>query len=362
MRSLTRNIGKSIYIPNLDADNGNIRRVLIIRPNNRLGNLLLITPLVQEISSLFPNVKIDLFTRGTLAQVIFQNYDNVARVIELPKKPFKHLINYAAGWLSLRKYRYDLVVNVVRNSSSGRLSTQFTRSRFKIFGDVDEGMAVQYQDSAHVAKYPVYNLHKYLTLAGYDVTSTAIPTLDLKLTGNEIKRGEDLLLELTHNYKRTICLFTYATGNKRYSKEWWEAFYSILKEDFPDDNIIEVLPAENVSQLSFKIPSFYSTDIRELGALIANTDVFIGADSGIMHLASAVQTPTVGLFSVTDPHTFGPYGSGSVFIDTNKVPHKAISDAVRSILETEGITPTYRTRTRSCIERKQTEQNHCAGS
>jgi ADP-heptose:LPS heptosyltransferase len=37
---------------------------------------------------------------------------------------------------------------------------------------------------------------------------------------------------------------------------------------------------------------FYSKDIREIGAVIANTEIFIGADSGIMHLASASLTPT----------------------------------------------------------------------
>jgi ADP-heptose:LPS heptosyltransferase len=41
---------------------------------------------------------------------------------------------------------------------------------------------------------------------------------------------------------------------------------------------------ENVSQIAFKSPTFYSKDIREIGAVIANTEIFIGADSGIMHL------------------------------------------------------------------------------
>jgi hypothetical protein len=38
---------------------------------------------------------------------------------------------------------------------------------------------------------------------------------------------------------------------------------------------------ENVSQIAFK-PTFYSKDIREIGAVIANTEIFIGADSGII--------------------------------------------------------------------------------
>jgi len=350
MRGLTHNIGKANVVPKIDEnDHLQINRVLIVRPNNRLGNLLLITPLVQEIAANFPNARIDLFTRGGLGTVIFQNYHNVDRIIQLPKKPFEHLLDYAAGWLAIKRHRYDLVVNVVKHSSSGRLSTQFARSGFKIFGDIDETITSKYDDHRHVAKYPVYNLRKYLSLAGLKPINRPVPVLDIRLSVEEINHGHDVLLDLVHNRKRTLCLFTYATGDKCYPPEWWEPFYDKLREQFPDDNIIEVLPAENVSQLSFKIPSFYSTDIREVASLIANTDVFIGADSGIMHLSSSVQTPTVGLFKVTDPATFGPYGSGSIAINTNETPLDSILETVDEILNTKRLSSTYRTRTRKCL-------------
>ena len=46
-------------------------------------------------------------------------------------------------------------------------------------------------------------------------------------------------------------------------------------------------------------------------------DRFIGADSGIMHLASASQTPTVGLFSITNTNKYEPYNENSFSVDTN---------------------------------------------
>ncbi|RZJ31464.1 MAG: hypothetical protein EOO48_02045, partial [Flavobacterium sp.] len=61
------------------------------------------------------------------------------------------------------------------------------------------------------------------------------------------------------------------------------------------------------------------TNIREIGAVIANTEAFIGADSGIMHLASAVKTPTIGLFSVTDETKYKPYNEKSAAVNTNKL-------------------------------------------
>jgi hypothetical protein len=72
------------------------------------------------------------------------------------------------------------------------------------------------------------------------------------------------------------------------------SLYDRLKAEYSNYNIIEVLPVENVSQIGFKAPTFYSKDVREIGALMANTEVFIGGDSGIMHLASASKVS--GLF------------------------------------------------------------------
>ena len=39
-----------------------------------------------------------------------------------------------------------------------------------------------------------------------------------------------------------------------------------------------------------------------------NLHLFIGADSGLMHLASASNTQTIGLFNITEPEFYGVYG------------------------------------------------------
>ena len=110
-------------------------------------------------------------------------------------------------------------------------------------------------------------------------------------------------------------------------------FIERLQTEFPHLNIIEVLPVQNVSKLSFKAPTFYSKDVREIASLIANTDVFIGADSGIMHLASSSQTPTVGLFSVTDQSLYEPYNDSSVAINTNVIDTDECIRIIRDIID-----------------------------
>lgn len=334
MRSLTKNIGKSKR--NLDillVDKAEIKRVLICRPNARLGNLLLVTPLVQEVSEMFPNCKIDLFVKGPLAPIIYENYDTVYKTIHLPKKPFKNLLEYIKVWISIRRQPYDMAINVDQNSSSGRLAIIFSRAKYKFYGDLSDQHQQTKSDYDHIAKYPVYNFRNYLTKLGLAKSNKIIAPLDLKLSSSEFEEGKRILDKVTGNsLRRTICLFTYATGTKCLAEVWWEDFYKALKKEYPDYNIIEVLPIENVSQIAFQAPTFYSKDIREIGSLIANTDVFIGADSGMMHLASSVQTPTVGLFSVSELKKYEPYDNCSIGVNVLKYSKKDYFKVLNKIL------------------------------
>ena len=47
--------------------------------------------------------------------------------------------------------------------------------------------------------------------------------------------------------------------------------------------------------------------MRETAALIEKMNIFITNDTGPMHIAFALKTPTVALFSPTDPGICGPY-------------------------------------------------------
>ncbi len=51
------------------------------------------------------------------------------------------------------------------------------------------------------------------------------------------------------------------------------------------------------------------TDINQLAALFEGALVVLGPDSGPLHLAAAVQTPTVALFGAADPVEFGQWGA-----------------------------------------------------
>jgi heptosyltransferase-3 len=50
-------------------------------------------------------------------------------------------------------------------------------------------------------------------------------------------------------------------------------------------------------------------DLYELGCWLSTARVYVGNDSGISHLAAAVGTPVVAIFTCTDPHIWAPRGA-----------------------------------------------------
>lgn len=312
-------------------------KILISRPNSRLGNLLMVTPLVQEIEQILPNAKVDIFCRGGVGFPIFENFKNVNKLIVLPSKPFKELSKYLKVWNKLRKENYDLVLNVISNSSSGRLSVELSKAPLKDFGDEIESLKQKYPDYVHMAQKPVYNFRHLLEKWGYLVEEKSIPTLSFNLTPKELEKGTEVYQAIVQNEMPTIYIYTYATGNKCLDSEWWLPFYERLQGEFPNYNIVEVLPKEKVSQIDFKAPSYYSLDLHEMVATISKGDLFITADCGVMHLASAAHIPVLALFNITPIPVYKPYNEGSVAVYCDQVNHEDIITMAKSILKNRGI-------------------------
>lgn len=68
--------------------------------------------------------------------------------------------------------------------------------------------------------------------------------------------------------------------------------------------------ADEVSRLCRTEPAnlLGETNVRELVALIRLASVHLGGDTGSTHIAAALETPAVGLYSITRPQRSCPYG------------------------------------------------------
>jgi heptosyltransferase I len=52
-------------------------------------------------------------------------------------------------------------------------------------------------------------------------------------------------------------------------------------------------------------------NLRQLSALLADADLFVGIDSGVMHMAAAHNIPVAALFGPSDPEFVAPHNQRS---------------------------------------------------
>jgi len=61
------------------------------------------------------------------------------------------------------------------------------------------------------------------------------------------------------------------------------------------------------------------TNLADLCQLLKRASLFVGVDSGIMHLASSLDIPVVGIFGPTDPSQVGPQNKRSVVVQQKEM-------------------------------------------
>ena len=62
------------------------------------------------------------------------------------------------------------------------------------------------------------------------------------------------------------------------------------------------------------------TDLLTAAAVLRRASLFIGNDTGLMHIAAAVGTPTLGLFGPSPVEQYAPWGASTAFVRTALPP------------------------------------------
>ncbi len=72
--------------------------------------------------------------------------------------------------------------------------------------------------------------------------------------------------------------------------------------------------ARKVVESSGKRARVLSASLPHLMAMLRRARIFIGGDTGPLHLAAALRVPVIGLYGPTDPERNGPYGTQSIVL------------------------------------------------
>lgn len=311
-------------------------RILICRPNARIGNTLLLTPLVQEIEARFPGAELDILSACPSAEEIFREFSCVGTVYQLPRCGARHPLQHLMTLLRASRTRYDLIVDPCPKSWSARFATRLLRGELKLgFSSPQKQRRICLdipieQAPKHMAAYPVHLLRRGMRASADDTALAPVPNLSIRLTAAERAFGQRKLRQLTHATDATpiLAVATRATGAKEFAASSWRQMLGPVEAELPNLKVIEILAATGAARLP-EYPAYFSTRIRRVAAVINAADCYVSADSGLMHLGAATSTTTLGLFKVTDPSVYAPYGGLNRAMS---VDHRALPRVAKDLL------------------------------
>jgi heptosyltransferase III len=318
-------------------------RILICRPNTRLGNTLLMTPLLAEIEATLPSAAVEILTACPAAPEVFQRYPCVRRIHQLPFRGVRHPLRHLLTLWRVRRVRFDVLIDPCPRSWTGRFLTRHLAARLKLgFSSAQKSdgidVSVPFNHApAHMGDYPVYLLRRGLLELDEDSSRGQLPKLAIRLSGDERLAGRREIERLLggRGPGPVVAVAAHATGAKRFAPEWWRRVIASLAARLPGVRVLEIRPPSGVAALP-ELPAYYSRQVREVAAVLEAADCFVCADSGLMHLGAATDTITVGLFKVTEPRLYTPRRGASCALTASDSAPELVAEHVAQLLTSRG--------------------------
>ncbi len=293
-----------------------IKRILVIRINYRIGNILFTTPLLRALEQRFLDAKIDVLIGASYPAPLLKGFSCVENVFDFPRKLLKNPRNAYLYIQKLRATPYDLIVNLNTGSASDRGATFLARGTYKLgFNSQDNWLPL-----THVVDAPSGNVHealKPLTLMqAFGNKPTDFPQyMDIALSQKEHEEGrkelQKRLVDQGYHWEdnvKIIGMFRDARFEKKIDNDWWKEWYLQMKQLNPTAVFVDILSPDVPEKLSQELYFLSESNLRKLGAILSQMEMFVCGDTGPMHLASASMVPTVALFKATTAELYGTLG------------------------------------------------------
>lgn len=289
-----------------------MQNVLIIKLRY-IGDVLLATPTIRAIKAAKPDARVTMMVNRGTEDVLSGNPD-LDEIVVLDKGSLTSQSRFIAG---LRSRRFDTVIDLTDGDRSAFLSwisgasvrigfNDEHRWRGKYYTQVVQSVpGVQHRIDRDLETLKLINIHA-------DSTDP-----QLWLTPEEEKSADQLLdqLGVQRSHSRVIL----QPGARYWFKAWPPDRYAELADRLIsqyDCQVViggscqEVDLAQQIRQTAKSKPVIIAgrTTIKQFSAIAKKSLLFVGSDSGAMHIASAVGTPVVALFGPSNPREWGPRG------------------------------------------------------
>ncbi len=271
-----------------------IKKILIIR-FGAIGDVVHSTALFRSLKQFNPELEIHYATFN-LPSTVIQDDPDIKKLWIIKNKNYKTLWQLAK---ELKKEKFDLCINL-QNSNRAKFLSFLTRSK------------------KYISYKKTFNLH-----AVENFWRTAKPIFkDIELPGevqihlpDEVK--QDIAKLINKKSKRigfNISLSSVRQGRKWKNEYWVELAKKLIKYDSNIEIVIvgikeDLELAKQISEVSNNVKSFCDKlSLLESTALMSHCDLLISGDTGPLHIATALNVKTIGLYGAAPVSRTGPYG------------------------------------------------------
>ena len=254
---------------------------------NRLGDAVLSTGLLDHLIRTYPTARITVAC-GPVAEGLFQRMPNLERIVVITKQPFGR--HWLALWGMAVARWWDLVVDIRGSALSWLIPT---RSRAVMRpGGGPKTLQLARVLRLDPAPLPVvwFSAEDAARVSG--LLSPGRPVIVLAPTANWAPK--------VWPPERFVALFQRLAATR---------IPGAIPAVIAGPGETEAAMAKPVlDALPDAIDLVGRLNLPEIAAFLARSDLFVGNDSGLMHLAAASGAPTLGLFGPTSAGEYAPSG------------------------------------------------------
>ena len=295
-----------------------MRNVLIIKLRY-IGDVLLATLTARAIKAARPDVRVTMLVNRGTEDVLFGNPD-IDQIVVLDKG------SLAAEWrfiVELRRRRFDTVIDLTDGDRSAFLSW-ISGAPVRIgFNDGHRWRGRCYTQVVQPVSGAQHRIDRDLEALKPLGIQADSKNPQLWLTPEETNSADQLLDQL--GVQRSLSIVVLQPGARYWFKAWPPERFAELADHLTFEYGCQVLIggshqdidlAEQIRQMAKSSPinAAGCTTIKQFAAIAKKSALFVGSDSGAMHIASAVGTPVVALFGPSNPVEWGPRGGAAEVI------------------------------------------------
>jgi predicted lipopolysaccharide heptosyltransferase III len=290
-----------------------VRSVLVVRLRS-IGDTVLATPSLHSLRRFLPDARIDILLEDWVAPLL-DGHPDVDNVITVERKSTTSRARVAR---LLRSMHYDVAYNL-HGGTTATFLTRATGARHRVgFADYRYNRLYNHQAPSPIelwGREKIHSVEQQLALLGWTgVPVSDLPGTRLAVTSEAAASVAAKLHSAGLDQAKPLALIHPAAAFD--TKQWATENFARIAEQLTDRGfVVAAVTGPSESRVLFdlkqsshaSIAGFADLSLPEVTALASRARLFVGNDSGIAHIAAAVNCPSVVIFGSSNVTHWRPW-------------------------------------------------------